>query len=69
MSRGTHLFRDSWVFFGKEDQHCQCEEYGSSLNLTSSVYICQVTTLMNYQLQTLGFHQLVDKKMVLSTVG
>ncbi len=36
---------------------------------TSSVYICQVTTLINYQLQTLGYQQLVDKKLVLSTVG
>jgi hypothetical protein len=42
--------------------HCQCEERGLSLTLTSSVYICQVTTLINYQLQTLGYLQLVDNK-------
>ena len=41
----------------------------AELTLTSSVYICQVTTLINYQLQTLGYQQLVDKNMVLSTVG
>jgi hypothetical protein len=40
-----------------------------SLTLTSSVYICQVTTFINYQPQTFTYQQLVDKKMVLSTVG
>ena len=35
-----------------------------SLTLTSSVYICQVPNLTNYQLQTLGYQQLVDKKLV-----
>jgi hypothetical protein len=37
--------------------------------LTSSVYMCQVTILINYQLQTLGYQKLVDQKLVLSTVG
>ena len=45
------------------------EESGTSLTLTSSVDICQVPNLTNYQLQTLGYQHLVDKKMNLSTVG
>ena len=47
----------------------ECEERAPSLSLTSSVYICQVPNLINYQLRTLGDQQLVDKKLVLSTVG
>jgi hypothetical protein len=42
---------------GKETSHCQYEDRGSSLTLSSSVYICQVTTLINYKLQTLGYQQ------------
>ena len=53
------------------DQPClfECEEHGTSLTLTSSVYICQVPNLINYQSQTLGYQQLIDKIVVLSTVG
>jgi hypothetical protein len=41
---------------------------GASLTLTSCVCICQGSTLINYQLQTDGYQQLVDKNLVLSTV-
>jgi hypothetical protein len=45
-------------------------EHTVGLTLTLSVYnICQVPNLMNDQLQTLGYQQLVDKKLVISTVG
>jgi hypothetical protein len=60
-----------WCLFGKEAWRCECEERRASLALTSFVYICQVPNLIDYQLQTLRYsplQQLVDKKLVLSTV-
>ena len=48
---------------------CYCEERGACLTLTSSVDICQVPNLINYQLLTFGYQRLVDKKMTLSTLG
>ncbi len=59
---GTHLLRDAWGLFGKEAQHCQREERGASLSLTSSVYICQVTTLINYQLR----HSVINSWLIRS---
>jgi hypothetical protein len=65
----TRLLRETWGLFRKESELCECEECGASLTLTSSVYICQVPNPINFQLQTLHYQQLVDKELVLSTVG
>jgi hypothetical protein len=40
-------------------------EWGPTCSVTHGVYSGKI----NYQLQTLGYQQLVDKKLVLSTVG
>jgi len=54
----------TWGLFGKEAYHCECEDRGSSLTVTSFVYICQVPNLINYQLQirSWSYQQLVDNR-------
>jgi hypothetical protein len=49
-----HSYHGRYLYFGKED--------------TSFVYICRGPNIINYQLQTLHYQQLVGEKFVLSTV-